>query len=142
MNLDEFILFVDKTIGELILYAELHSGKNYSRYEIEFKWGMYGAKTVHGRQDIVYEIADQVFISPNEIYPCVDLIIERPTLEEKLTILGMRAGYKPREFGIGWSNRPGPFIYGIGKGIRTREVKIDTPEFKQKLIELGLIHPK
>jgi hypothetical protein len=142
MNLEDFLIFVDKTIGELILYAQMHSGKDYSDYELEFTWEMHDAKTVHGREEIVYEISDRVFSSADKIYPCVDLVIEQPTQERKLTIRGLRAGYQPREFGLGWSNRPGPFIYVIGKGIITGRVKTDTPEFKKKLVDLGLIHYK
>jgi hypothetical protein len=142
MNLEEFLIFVDKTIGELILYAQMHSGKDYSDYELEFKWEMYDAKPVQGRENIVYEISDRTFVSPDKIYPCVDLVIEQPTQEKKLIIRGLRAGYQPREFGRGWSNRPGPFIYALGKGIMTGQIKTDTPEFKKKLIDLGLIHYK
>jgi hypothetical protein len=142
MRLEEFLIFVDKTIGELILYAQMHSGNDYSGYELEFKWEMHGTKTVHGRENIVYEISDRVFLSTDRIYPCVDLVIEQPTQERKLIIRGLRAGYEPREFGLGWSNRPGPFIYVLGKGIITGRVKTDTPEFKKKLVDLGLIHYK
>jgi hypothetical protein len=142
MNLEDFLKFVDKTIGELIFYGQLHSGNDYSDYEIEFKWEIDNAKIVKGRVNIIYEITDKVFISPEKIYPCVDLIIEQPTQEKKLRILGRRAGYEPREFGTGWSNRPGPFIYGIGKGIITGQVKTDTLEFKKKLVEFRLLHYK
>lgn len=142
MSFEDFLKFVDKTIGELVLYGQLHSGKDYSDYELEFKWQMTDGKTVTGRENVILEITDRVFVSPDKIYPCVDLIIEQPTQERKLRILGLRAGYEPREFGTGWSNRPGPFIYGIGKGIITGQVKTDTPEFKKKLVDLGLIHYK
>ena len=142
MKLEDFLKFIDKTIGELILYAELHSGKDYSDYELEFKWEIKDSKSVRGLENIIYEIADIVYISTDKIYPCVDLIIEKPTQEKKLKIMGLRAGYEPREFGKGWSNRPGPFIYAIGKGIITGHVKTDTLEFKKKLVELGLLHYK
>jgi hypothetical protein len=142
MSFEDFLKFVDKTLGELILYGQLHSGKDYSDYELEFKWGTSDGETVKGRENIIYEIIDKVFISPDRIYPCVDLIIEQPSQEKKLRILGLRAGFEPREFGTGWSNRPGPFIYGIGKGIKTGQVKTDTPEFTKQLVDLGLIHYK
>jgi hypothetical protein len=142
MHLEDFIKFVDKAIDELILYAQLHAGKDYADYELEFVWGMYGSQIVDGKENIVYEITDQVFVSPDKIYPCVDLIIEQLTPEKRLRILGRRAGYEPREFGIGWSNRPGPFIYGLGKGILTGLVDTNTPVFRKKLIDLGLLFDK
>ncbi|MDI9877102.1 hypothetical protein [Flectobacillus rivi] len=142
MHLEDFIKFVDKTIDELILYAQMHAGKDYTDYELEFLWQIYGSKIVDGKENIVYEITDQVFISPDKIYPCVNLIIEQLTPEKRLRILGRRAGYEPREFGIGWSNRPGPFIYGLGKGMLTGLVDTNTLAFRKKLIDLGLLFDK
>jgi len=140
MSFEDFLKFVEKTIEELILYGQLHSGKDYLDYALEFKWDVQGANTVSDRENMIFEISDKVFVSPNKIYPCVDLTIEQPTQEKKLRILGRRAGYEPKEFGTGWSNRPGPFIYGIGKGIITGQVKTDSQEFTKKLIDLGLLH--
>ncbi|WP_207435755.1 hypothetical protein [Sabulibacter ruber] len=141
MSFEEFIKFVDKTLGELILYAELHAGRSFSDHELIFEWMSYDRGSTNGREYIVYEITDKVFVSEEEIYPCVDLIIEKPDSRANiLKILGRRAGYEPRPFGTGWSNRPGPFIYGIGKGIKTKLVNTQDPEFKKKLRELGLIH--
>jgi hypothetical protein len=141
MSLEEFLNFVDKTIGELILYAELHAGQEFNNYDLEFQWLSYDKTVTRGRENIVYEITDKVYIDADKIYPCVDLIIEKPhSTEPILKILGGRAGYEPRPFGRGWSNRPGPFIYGIGKGIMSKAVNTDSVEFQRKLRELGLIH--
>lgn len=132
---------MDKTVGELILYAELHAGQDFSDHELEFEWQSYNRTVTKGRESIVYEITDKVFVAEDKIYPCVDLIIEKPNSREPiLKITGGRAGYEPRPFGRGWSNRPGPFIYGIGRGIKSKKVKTDEPEFQQKLRDLGLIH--
>ncbi|WP_428657770.1 hypothetical protein [Runella sp.] len=140
MTLEEFLQFVDKTISELILYAELYADKSFANYKLTFEWIAYHKEEITGRENIIYEITDKVYKTPDKIFPCVDLIINRPTKEEKLLIIGMIAGYQPREFGRGWSNRPGPFIYGLGQGIKNRKVNADSPEFKKKLVELGLIH--
>jgi hypothetical protein len=77
----------------------------------------------------MYEIADKVYVSEDKIYPCVDLIIEKSDYEQILRIQGGRAGYKPQPFRRGWSNRPGPFIYGIGKGVKSKTVDTDSLEF-------------
>lgn len=140
MNLEDFLQFVDKTIKELVLYAELHADKSFSDYDLEFEWNDYRKERITGWENIIYEITDKVHKAPDQIFPCVDLVIEQPTAERKLLIVGRRAGYEPTVFGRGWSNRPGPFIYGIGKGIKNRKVKSDSPEFRKKLVELGLIH--
>jgi hypothetical protein len=141
MSLEDFLKFVDKTIGELILYAELHAGQDFSDYSLEFQWISYEKTLTRGWENIVYEVADKVYVSEDKIYPCVDLIVERPEgIASTLRITGRRAGYEPRPFGRGWSNRPGPFIYGIGSGIKSTAVNTDSLEFQRKLKELGLIH--
>ena len=141
MSLEEFIKFVDKTIGELILYAELHACQDFSNHELEFEWQTYDRTVTKGRESIVYEITDKTYLAEDKIYPCVDLVIEKPNSRESiLKISGRRAGYEPRPFGRGWSNRPGPFIYGIGKGIISEKVYTEDLEFQQKLRDLGLIH--
>lgn len=53
MNFEEFIAFVDKTIDELVLYAQMHAGMDFSEFELSFKWEMYGASVVKGRENIV-----------------------------------------------------------------------------------------
>ncbi|GAB2787905.1 hypothetical protein GCM10027275_35810 [Rhabdobacter roseus] len=141
MSLEEFIAFVDKTLDELILYAEVHAERSFSNHELAFEWESYDRTVTHGRENIIYEITDQVFVSEEAIYPCVDLVIEKPTSNKNLLkITGRRAGYEPRPFGKGWSNRPGPFIYGIGKGIKSKKVNTQNPQFQKKLSDLGLIH--
>lgn len=84
MTLENFLIFVDKTIGELILYGQMHSGKDYTDYELEFSWSLYGQSIASGRQNIISEIVDKVFVSPEQIYPCVDLVLEQPTPEKKI----------------------------------------------------------
>jgi hypothetical protein len=77
MSLKDFIQFVDKTLGELILYAELHAGQRFRDCDLEFVWLGYEKTVTQGRELIVYEITDKVYLSEDKIYPCVDLIIEK-----------------------------------------------------------------
>ena len=141
MSLDDFIQFVDTTLGELILYAELHAGQSLRDCDLEYAWLGYDKTVTQGREPIVYEITDKVYLSEDKIYPCVDLIIEKPNSKEAiLKITGGRAGYEPRPFQRGWSNRPGPFIYGIGRGIKSKAVDTASVAFQRKLREWGLIH--
>ncbi|GAB3168280.1 hypothetical protein [Telluribacter humicola] len=141
MSFEDFIEFVDKSIGELLLYAEVHANKSFSNHELIFEWMSHDPTFIYGRENIVYEITDKVFVNEQEIYPCVDLVIEKPDSGVSLLkIIGKRAGYAPRPFTIGWSNRPGPFIYGIGNGIKNPLVDTQDPQFQKRLRELGLIH--
>jgi len=86
-------------------------------------------------------MTDKGYLLEDKIYPCVDLIIEKPNSKEAiLKIEGRRAGYEPRPFQRGWSNRSGPFIYGVRRGIKSKAVDTTAIEFQSKLRQLGLIH--
>ncbi|WP_045470012.1 hypothetical protein [Winogradskyella sp. PG-2] len=87
-------------------------------------------------------IAEKVYLSENRIYPCVDLVVEKITDENRISMRGLRAGYEPKEFGKGWSNRPGPFIYAIGSEMPINKVKCSSKEFMNMLYEKGLLHYK
>lgn len=139
MTRDEFKAFVDKTLDELILYAEIHADKSFLGFKLKLCWGFYSKELVEGREQIIEEITQKVFIDPDNIYPCVDLWIEVKLKAKELKIMGGIAGHKPRPFGRGWSNRPGPFIYAMSKGINS-SVDTSSPEFFKKLKDLGLIH--
>jgi len=141
MNIEEFKIFVDKTLSELKLYAELHLGKSLPN-DFEFRWANNETSISYGKKNVVNEITDKVYITEDNIYPCVDLIAEKLTSDNRIAIYGIIAGYEPRKFGTGWSNRPGPFIYGLGSEFINKKVKTESKEFKQLLFERGLIHYK
>lgn len=60
MNFEQFVSFVDGTINELVLYAQMYAGVDFSEFELSFKWELYGASVVKGRENIVLEIVDKV----------------------------------------------------------------------------------
>lgn len=141
MTRNEFKKHIEKTLSELKLYAELHSGKELPN-DFEFEWHFAERIKATGKDNVTELIAEKVYLDENKIYPCVDLIVEKVTNENRILISGRIAGYEPREFGKGWSNRPGPFIYGIGSGISTDKVNCNSKEFKNMLYEKGLLHYK
>ncbi|PWG04026.1 hypothetical protein [Polaribacter aquimarinus] len=141
MKLKEFKIHIEKTLAELKLYAELHSGEKLPN-DFDFEWRFSEKIKASGKKNVIELIAEKVYINENEIYPCVDLFVERITTENRILVSGRIAGFPPKKFGKGWSNRPGPFIYGIGNGISTKKVNSNTKEFKNMLYEKGLLHYK
>ncbi|WP_298321404.1 hypothetical protein [uncultured Aquimarina sp.] len=139
MTRSEFKKHIEKTLYELKLYAELHYGQKLPN-DFEFEWCLVEKTKAIGKNDIIELIADKVYLNEKEIYPCVDLVTEKITLDNRIYISGRISGHKPREFGKGWSNRPGPFIYGIGPGFINKKIKTDSKEFKELLFKKGLIH--
>jgi len=139
MTKQDFIIFVDKALGQLIQYAELHANKNLPN-EIEFKWAILNDdQLITGRNKIINSIVEKVFLSETEIYPCVDLIVDSISDDNKLIIIGRIAGFSPRPFQKGWSNRPGPFIYGINQTLVDPGIDIKSTEFIKVLKDKGLL---
>lgn len=141
MTQNEFKKHIEKTLSELKLYAELHLGKELPN-DFEFEWQSFKSLKLLKKNNVIELIADKVYLNEKEIYPCVDLIIEKVTENNRIMINGRIAGYKPRKFGKGWSNRPGPFIYGIGNDLINKEVNHLSKEFKDILYKKGLLHHK
>ncbi|MBK3519978.1 hypothetical protein [Carboxylicivirga marina] len=141
MTQKEFKRHIEKTLSELKLYAELHSGRELPD-DFEFEWNSDDKHSAVGINDVIDLISEKVYLSENKIYPCVDLIVEKVTENNRILIRGRIAGYEPRKFGIGWSNRPGPFIYGIENKLINKKVKHTSKEFKDMLFEKGLLHYK
>ncbi len=141
MKKSEFKKHIEKTLSELKLYTELHSGKELQN-DFEFEWESVEKLNAVGKNNVVELIAEKVYLSEKEIYPCVDLIVKKITSGNRILISGRIAGYKPREFGKGWSNRPGPFIYGIGNNLISEKVNHTSKEFRDMLFQKGLLHSK
>jgi hypothetical protein len=141
MTQTEFKKHIEKTLSELKLYAELHAGMELPN-DYKFEWQFADKPTAIGKENVIELIAEKVYLNENKIYPCVDLIVEKIDDENRILISGRIAGYEPREFGKGWSNRPGPFIYGIGSKILTGKVNCNSKDFKNMLYEKGLLHYK
>lgn len=138
MDKNEFKVFVNKTLDELHLYAEIHADKSISG-DIEFKWLKKDCKLVSGRKKVIDEIVRLVFVDKDLIYPCCDLNIMEITKGGDLRIEAWIANYKPRPFQNGWSGRPGPFTYCVNNKFINPKLNTNSESFKSKLIDLGLI---
>jgi len=135
MSFEDFYHFVNKTIDELIETAEIYRNTKFDFHEIEFQW--VSLPPVLGREAVIFEIMDKIYVDEEHIYPCVDLIF-RGIKNGVLKIQGTRANYPPRAFGIGWSGRLGPFIYSAGIDLKEE----DRQNVIKLLIKKGLLPQK
>ena len=136
MTREEFKVFVDKTLDDVKTYAEIHAEKTLPD-KFKFKWLRDDCLTVIGRQAVIEEIIRLVYIDQDKIYHCVDLNIGLD--EDYISITSWIANYEPKPFQKGWSNRPGPFIYCVDQDIISNKVDTQSKDFKNKLINLGLL---
>ncbi len=72
MSFEDFYHFVNKTIDELIETAEIYRSTKFDFHEIEFQW--VSLPPVLGREAVIFEIMDKIYVDEEHIYPCVDLI--------------------------------------------------------------------
>lgn len=136
MTKKEFVKFVDMTLDEVKLFAEIYTDKSLAD-KFKFRWLRDDCTTVNGRKRVIDEITRLVYVEQDKIYPCVDLNIDLDG--EYISITSWIANYSPRPFQKGWSNRPGPFIYCINTNIISDKIDSKSKEFKNKLIDLGLM---
>jgi hypothetical protein len=84
--------------------------------------GWLGGPVFMAGDDIVELLTEAVFVSEEEIYPCVDLFLEDLRPDGRLEVVCYRAGYKPCPYGEHWqykvgghdAGRVGPFRLGCG----------------------------
>lgn len=112
MKREDFQSFVNKTIEEVIQVAEMHCGEKLSR-KIVFGW--FSQKSEFVFEDVSEHITEKVYLSENEIFPCVDIGVFDVLEDKSLLIGGFIAGYSPKPFGLNWKGEEGPFIKVIGE---------------------------
>lgn len=117
MNRQQFKLFVDETLENVIRLAEQETGNKLSR-KYCFHW--FGRKSEMVCQNIAEHITQKVFIEEDHIYPCVDIGVTDILDDGTLVISANIAGYAPRAFGKNWTDRDGPFVYIIGQELLDR----------------------
>lgn len=111
MNKSEFRAFVERTLEDVIRFAELRTGTTLPR-DIEFRW--FSQKdTIH--EGIVDAIVERVFVGEDQIYPCVDIGVGDLTDDGRPIITANIAGYSPRPFQKNWTGSDGPFVFIIGQ---------------------------
>jgi hypothetical protein len=109
MKKEEFRAFIEKSIEDVIRHAEYMTGMKLPR-TIAFQW--LGRDSPIVRKDIVEEILGRVFVTEEEIYPCVDLGPSE-VLDGTLLLQANIAGYSPRPFQKNWTGSDGPFVPSV-----------------------------
>jgi len=111
MNRADFTAFVERTLGEVILFAEEHTHVVLPR-KAKFRWLGQDACMEDG---IVEAIVNKVWIDPENMYPCVDIGVGDLSEDGSPIIIANVAGYSPRPFQKNWTGREGPFVFIIGQ---------------------------
>jgi hypothetical protein len=107
----EFTSFVERTLEDVIRFAEQKSGKSLPR-TMEFRW-FTQKEPIH--EGIVETIVNRVYVSEDHIYPCVDIGVGDLSDDEKPIIIANVAGYSPRPFQKNWTGSDGPFVFIVGQ---------------------------
>ena len=66
-----------------------------------------GGPVIQPGDDIAELLTEAVFVSEDEIFPCVDLFLDDLGSNGRLNVLCYRAGYRPCPFGEHWQYRVG-----------------------------------
>jgi len=111
MTRAEFTSFVERTLEDVIRYAEHKTGKTLSR-NIGFRW-ITEKEPIH--KGIVEASVSRVYVSEDQIYPCVDIAVGELSDDGTPIITAHVSGHSPRPFQKNWTGRDGPFVFGIGQ---------------------------
>ena len=113
MTREEFEAHVVETIECAIQEAESRVGRSLPR---RFCFNWMGRTSEPVPQDQVVEsITQHVYIDAEHIYPCFDIGVGDILDDDRLLILGSRAGYSPRPWQKNWTGRDGPFVLIVGQ---------------------------
>lgn len=140
MTKEDFKVYTDQTITKLLLYARLHTHKDLPE-KLRFCWENTPEEVIAGRQHIVNELINKVYLSANEIRHCVDLKVCFDTNQQTLKIVGYIPLYQSRSFDPTKDILLQPFVYNIDKKLISPEVDYTSEEFKQLLLRQQLIYP-
>ena len=140
MTKEDFSKYVDQTLTKLKLYAELHARKNFPE-ELFFYWSDTSKIIIAKRLDIIDEITSKMYLSENAIHAYIDLKIFEETDSGKLKIRGYFSLENPRFFDPAGDMSLAPCVYHIDEELISPEVDISSEEFRQLLINRGLLYP-
>ena len=118
---EQFKEVVAEAVDAVTIFAEQRVRRSLPR---TYTLGWLGGPVMDPGNDIVELITSKVFISENEIYPCIDLFLDDLLPDGRLLVICYRAGYPPGPFGEHWqyrtggghnAGRVGPFKLGCTK---------------------------
>ena len=108
----EFTSFVERTLEDVIQFAEQYTGKTLSR-RIGFRWIFSHNEPIC--EAIAEAIVNKVYVDEDHIYPCVDIGVGDLSDDGTPIIVASIAGYSPRPFQKNWTGRDGPFVFIVGQ---------------------------
>lgn len=111
MTRDEFTAFVERTLEEVVQFAEAQTRTVLPR-KIKLRWLGHDSIIDEG---IVEAVVNRVYLDQENIYPCVDIGVGDLSEDGSPIIVANVAGYSPRPFQKNWTGREGPFVFIIGQ---------------------------
>jgi hypothetical protein len=119
MNRDAFKEVARQAVETLTVAAEQRLAIQLPR---RYVLGWLGGPVIEPGDDVAESLTAKVFVSEEEIYPCVDLFLDDRLPDGRLLVLSYRANYKPCRYGEHYTyaglghdaGRVGPFKLGCG----------------------------
>lgn len=124
MTRDEFKLFTQGFLSDLISWAEVYLRTKLPRENIELV--AHQKVLAIGKENVVNFLLENVYLAENKIIPCVDLIVQDFD-STTVTIRYLPSGYNGGEFGINWNGAAGPYIKMIGMRLVEERSNKDFP---------------
>jgi hypothetical protein len=128
MTRDAFKKIIAEAVEAVTVAAETRVGRTLPRC---YALAWLGGPGIDPGDDVVELLAQKVFVSENEIFPCVDLFLDSLQADGRLLLVCYRAGYPPGPYGEHWqyatgghdSGRVGPFKLGCSNLVEKPSVQ-------------------
>jgi hypothetical protein len=104
-----FVEFTEQALRASLFHAKVQCDIEMpDRYA--FKW-LASEEIV--RENVAEFVVQKVFLSENQIYPCLDLGVGGFLPDGTALIIGHVAGYAPQPFSVNGSGSVGPYVLGL-----------------------------
>ncbi len=104
MTREEFQTVVREAIETVTAAAEKRSQHPLPRLYV---WGPKDRRTRGTSEELVELLTSAAFHAEDEISPCVDLLLDGPAEDGRISVFCYVAGYKPCKYGEHWAYKMG-----------------------------------
>ena len=120
---EDFKAVAREAVETVTVAAEKRLSRHLPRHYV---LGWLGGPVIQPGDDIAELLTEKVFLSPDEIFPCVDLFLDDLRPDGRLFVICYRSGYKPCKFGESFwykagghdAGQVGPFRLGCGNIVK------------------------
>ena len=116
MDRSEFRKLCEDALVAVIELAEEHNQRSLPR-RCYLRWKPHGELI---QEDIAEKLVEKLYISSDEIHPCVDIGVAELTKNGIPVVIAVVSGHAPcSSVDRSWSGRPGPFNYYVVNRLRS-----------------------